>query len=62
MWSLNGLFDVLVQKKKRFIVAGNHEHKETESINSLQSSPKSHRLRIALYTIVFKEKTRIREA
>ena len=35
---------IIWQRKKQFTVAGNREYQETDSINSIQSSLKSHPL------------------
>ena len=50
MSSLNGLFIDLAKKERCLWFAVNHEYQETDSINSVQSSLKSHPLRITLYT------------
>ena len=44
---LNGLFIELAKKERiKCIVVGNHEYKEIDKINSVQSSLKSHLLRV----------------
>ena len=40
------------QKKKQVIVAGNREYKETDHINSVQSSLKSHSLWVTLISLI----------
>ena len=47
------------KKKKQFTDAENQKYKETDSINSLQSSPKSHPMWVTLY-LSEKRKTRIK--
>ena len=46
LYSIN---NVDCKERNKFIVAGNREYKETESINPVQSSLKSHPLWVTLY-------------
>ena len=46
MWFLNGLFDDLAKKRKKFLVALNYEYKGTDTINS---SLKSHSLFVTMH-------------
>ena len=40
---------IIWQRTNKFTVAGNHEYKETDNINSVKSSLKSHLLWVTLY-------------
>ena len=40
---------MMISQSDNFTVAGNHEYKETNGINSVQSSLKSHPLWVTLY-------------
>ena len=52
----------MAKKETRFTVAGNHEYKDTDRINSLQSSLNSHPLWATLYIrVVFKDRWRDRQ-
>ena len=42
---------LMIWQKNKFTVLGNHKYKETDSINSLQSSLKAHPLWVTLYML-----------
>ena len=45
---------MICKKRKKFVVAGSYEYKETDRIHSVQTSLKSHHLWVTLYKPVLK--------